>query len=130
MHFGVDMFPRDILTTRDAYKTIAQSAEALGCDFLSVSDHVIVPRSQNSDYPYSERRKVGWRRIRILLRDADRDDVPGCLYGTHQGLVIDNGRSTAPRYTDGKDSFINGCVVEWPGPFGHWCWLVARGVRN
>jgi alkanesulfonate monooxygenase SsuD/methylene tetrahydromethanopterin reductase-like flavin-dependent oxidoreductase (luciferase family) len=54
MHFGVDMFPRDILTTRDAYKTIAQSAEALGCDFLSVSDHVIVPRSQYSDYPYSE----------------------------------------------------------------------------
>ena len=54
MHFGVNMFPRDMLTTRGAYKTIAQSAEALGYDFLSVSDHVIVPRSQNSDYPYSE----------------------------------------------------------------------------
>ena len=54
MHFGLNMFPRDMLTTGDAYKTIAQSAEQFGYDFLSVSDHVVVPRSQNSTYPYSE----------------------------------------------------------------------------
>lgn len=54
MKFGVNLFPRDMLKTREAYKAVAQSAEDLGYDFLSVSDHVIVPQEQNSPYPYSE----------------------------------------------------------------------------
>ena len=54
MRFGVNLFSRDMLKTREAYKVVAQSAEDSGFDFLSVSDHVIVPQVQNSPYPYSE----------------------------------------------------------------------------
>jgi probable F420-dependent oxidoreductase len=43
-----------MLKTGEAYRCVARAAEALGYDFLSVSDHVIVPREQNSPYPYSE----------------------------------------------------------------------------
>lgn len=54
MRFGINMFPRELMTSREAYLTIAHSAEAFGYDFLSVSDHVVVPRANSSDYPYSE----------------------------------------------------------------------------
>ena len=54
MRLGVNMFPRELMTSRDAYLAIAHSAEAFGYDFLSVSDHVVVPRANSSDYPYSE----------------------------------------------------------------------------
>ncbi len=54
MRFGLNMFPRQLLTSREAYLAIAQSAEAFGYDFLSVSDHVVVPRVNSSDYPYSD----------------------------------------------------------------------------
>ncbi len=54
MRIGLNLFPRDMLKTREAYKTVAQSAEELGFEFLSVSDHVIVPQKQDSPYPYSE----------------------------------------------------------------------------
>ena len=54
MNFGVNLFPRDMLKTGEAYRSVARAAEDLGYDFLSVSDHVIVPQEQNSPYPYSE----------------------------------------------------------------------------
>lgn len=54
MKFGVNTAPRGLMVTREAYKTVAQSAENFGYNFLSVSDHVIVPSSNDSDYPYSE----------------------------------------------------------------------------
>ena len=54
MNFGVNLFPRDMLKTGEAYRSVARAAEELGYDFLSVSDHVIGPQEQNSPYPYSE----------------------------------------------------------------------------
>jgi probable F420-dependent oxidoreductase len=54
MKFGINTAARGALGTRDAYMSIAQKAESCGFDFLSVSDHVVVPRKIGSDYPYSE----------------------------------------------------------------------------
>ncbi|MGI9423246.1 MAG: TIGR03619 family F420-dependent LLM class oxidoreductase [Hyphomicrobiaceae bacterium] len=54
MRFGVNTAPRGLMVSREAYMTTAQSAERLGYDFLSVSDHVVVPRANDSDYPYAE----------------------------------------------------------------------------
>ena len=53
MRFGVNLFPRDMLKTGEAYKTVAQTAEELGYDFLSVSDHVIVPQDIRANHLYS-----------------------------------------------------------------------------
>ena len=59
MKFGVNTAPRGLTVSREAYKSVAQAAETFGYDFLSVSDHVVVPRSNESDYPYSEDAKWG-----------------------------------------------------------------------
>lgn len=54
MRFGVNTSPRGLMVSREAYMTVAQSAESFGYDFLSISDHVVVPRANESAYPYSE----------------------------------------------------------------------------
>lgn len=54
MEFGINTGARGIMSTRDAYIRIGQLADRSGYDFLSVSDHVIVPDSFDSEYPYSE----------------------------------------------------------------------------
>ncbi len=54
MKFGLNTSPRGLMSTRDAYLTIAQLADRMGYDFLSVSDHVVVPNTIESTYPYSE----------------------------------------------------------------------------
>ena len=59
MKLGVNTSPRPPFNSREAYRTVAQTAERLGFDFLSVSDHVVVPRENVSRYPYNEEGKLG-----------------------------------------------------------------------
>jgi probable F420-dependent oxidoreductase len=54
MDFGINTFTRGATETRDGYMMIAQAADRLGFGFLSVNDHVVVPRDFHSKYPYSE----------------------------------------------------------------------------
>jgi probable F420-dependent oxidoreductase len=59
MEFGVNTSPRGALSSRQTYINVAQAAERLGFGFLSVSDHVVVPRENSSRYPYNEEGKLG-----------------------------------------------------------------------
>lgn len=52
--FGVNTSTRGAMTTRAAYRNVAQAAEKHGYGFISVNDHVVVPRDIGSRYPYSE----------------------------------------------------------------------------
>lgn len=54
MKFGVNTGARGIMGKRESYITVSQLAERVGFDFLSVSDHVVVPSQIGSTYPYSE----------------------------------------------------------------------------
>lgn len=54
MKLGINTGARGVMSTRKAYMTVAQLAEKSGFDFISVSDHVIVPSHNESEYPYSE----------------------------------------------------------------------------
>lgn len=54
MKLGINTGARGTMGTREAYKTVAQLAERIGFDFISVSDHVVVPAQIGSTYPYSE----------------------------------------------------------------------------
>jgi probable F420-dependent oxidoreductase len=54
MKFGINTGARGTMGSRKAYMTVAQLAERIGFDFISVSDHVVVPASIGSTYPYSE----------------------------------------------------------------------------
>jgi probable F420-dependent oxidoreductase len=53
MDVGLTIPTRGPLATPDAIGTLLRRAEALGFAHLSVSDHVVVPRSIDSRYPYS-----------------------------------------------------------------------------
>jgi probable F420-dependent oxidoreductase len=54
MDVGLTIPTRGPLATPDAIETLVRQAEELGFAHLSVSDHVVVPRSIQSRYPYSE----------------------------------------------------------------------------
>lgn len=58
MRFGVNILSRGPMATRDGYIGVAEAAERLGFDFVSVNDHVVVPGDIASRYPYSE--DGGW----------------------------------------------------------------------
>ena len=53
MEFGLHLPHVGPLATREGITAFAQLAEELGFDALWVSDHVVVPRSLDSRYPYS-----------------------------------------------------------------------------
>jgi len=53
MKFGLSTLTRGLLTTRAAYQAVAKAAENAGFDFLSVSDHIVVPADLKSAYPYA-----------------------------------------------------------------------------
>ncbi len=54
MDFGVATVTRGVLETREGYIAVASQAEKLGFGFISVNDHVVVPRDIASRYPYSD----------------------------------------------------------------------------
>jgi probable F420-dependent oxidoreductase len=54
MKFGLSTVTRGIFTTRENYMAVAKAAERAGFDFLSVSDHLIVPGTLRSRYPYTQ----------------------------------------------------------------------------
>ena len=54
MDFGVATVSRGECATREGYLAVAEAAEGLGFGFVSVNDHVVVPRDIASRYPYSE----------------------------------------------------------------------------
>jgi len=54
MDFGVATSSRGVLGNREGYIAVGEAAERLGFGFISVNDHVIVPREIASRYPYSE----------------------------------------------------------------------------
>jgi probable F420-dependent oxidoreductase len=53
MRFGLSIPHRGPLANPQAIRAIAEQAEALGFDVLTVSDHIVVPRNIQSTYPYS-----------------------------------------------------------------------------
>lgn len=54
MKFGFTVPTRGNLATPEAIRRVVQEGEKLGFDFASVNDHIVVPRSIDSRYPYTE----------------------------------------------------------------------------
>jgi len=53
MHFGISLPGRGPLATPDALVKLAEKADALRFSSLFVTDHVVIPTSYSSPYPYS-----------------------------------------------------------------------------
>ena len=54
MKFGLAAPHRGPLSNADDLRLIAERAEQLGYDYLSVSDHIVIPRQIADNYPYSD----------------------------------------------------------------------------
>jgi len=50
---GFSLQGRGVLADRDAITTLAQRADALGCDSIWVTDRLLIPVKSASSYPYS-----------------------------------------------------------------------------
>ena len=60
MQFGLSLPNRGPLATPEDMREIAVQAEALGYGYLTVSDHIVVPRKIDANYPYSETGEFRW----------------------------------------------------------------------
>ena len=60
MEFGLSIPNRGPLAAADTIKMIAQKAEGLGYGYIAVSDHIVVPRKIDPNYPYSETGEFRW----------------------------------------------------------------------
>ena len=130
MKFGVNTAPRGLTVSREAYKSIAQAAESFGYDFLSVSDHVVVPRSNDSDYPYSEDAKWGGgasgfslemlTTLSFLAGCTDRINLLSSV------MVVPH----RPALADRQDPCVDGPARQRPHPCRRRGRLAARGVRG
>ena len=54
MEFGFGMPTRGPLARPDTMATLAQRGEEMGFGIISVSDHIVIPKTIDSRYPYSE----------------------------------------------------------------------------
>ncbi len=54
MHFGWSLPSRGTLANRESVKVLTQKAEELGFDSIWVSDHVVLPTTSKSRYPYDQ----------------------------------------------------------------------------
>ena len=61
MKFGMSAPNRGPVGTAENLRALAASAEDLGYEYLTVSDHIVVPRSIDPNYPYSETGEFRWK---------------------------------------------------------------------
>ena len=104
MDFGIATSTVGAAGNREGYIAVAEGAERLGFGFISVNDHVIVPRGIASRYPYSETGEWAGRtagecldQLSMLAFLAGRTERVRLLYVCH-------GRATAPSRSDGQDA--------------------------
>ena len=64
MKFGVNMISRGPLATAENMARVAQRAEALGFDAAFISDHIVIPKSMPSNYPYHPEGQFPWETAR------------------------------------------------------------------
>ena len=87
MDVGLTIPTRGPLATPDSIATLARRAEELGFDHLSVSDHLVVPRSIDSRYPYSESGSLARRGLGRMPRAVH---AAGLARGDHQQAPPDH----------------------------------------
>ena len=54
MEYGFLLAMRGPMATPEAMATLARRGEEMGFDIIGLSDHIVIPRSFSSRYPYSE----------------------------------------------------------------------------
>ena len=58
MDFGFNIPPRGPLASRDNIIALSRLGEKLGFSYIAIPDHIIIPRTIASPYPYNVERKM------------------------------------------------------------------------
>jgi probable F420-dependent oxidoreductase len=64
MKFGLSLITRGPLAKAEHMTRFVQRAEALGYDWVSISDHIVIPKAMPSNYPYHPDGEFDWRGAR------------------------------------------------------------------
>jgi len=64
MQIGFNLPISGPLSSPETMVRIAQQGEALGYDYLTRTDHIVLPNLRVPGYPYSESWRILWRRPR------------------------------------------------------------------
>lgn len=64
MKFGVNLINRGEMATPENMARIAQRAEALGFDSITLSDHIVIPKAMPRNYPYHPSGEFSWQAAR------------------------------------------------------------------
>jgi len=64
MQIGFNLPISGPLSSPETMVRIAQQGEALGYDYLTLTDHIVLPNLRVPGYPYSESWRILWRRPR------------------------------------------------------------------
>jgi probable F420-dependent oxidoreductase len=64
MKFGLNLVNRGPLARPELMTRFVQRAEALGFDWVTISDHIVIPRAMPENYPYHPEGKFSWESAR------------------------------------------------------------------
>ena len=104
MDFGVATLTRGALGNRKGYLAAAEAAERLGYGFISVNDHIVVPRDIASRYPYSESGEWAARTAGECLDQLATLGLPGGAHRAAAAAHLGDGGAAAPSRADRQDA--------------------------
>ena len=130
MEFGFGVPSRGPLASLENLVALAQKGEELGFDIISVSDHVVVPNSIDSTYPYNETgefTQLGRRRVHGA---ADHHRLPCGRDLFDQAADLGYGAAAPQSRPDGEDACDDRRAL--PGQIDRRLWsrLDEGGVRG
>ncbi len=114
----------------DSVRRIITEGEALGFDYATVSDHIMVPRNLESKYPYTDSGEfpagtaAAW--LEQLTTTAYIAALTSRLRFVMSVMVVPH----RPAGTDGENPRHDRLSVERSPHPRHWRRLVPRGIRG
>ena len=130
MEIGFNAPTTGALIEPDSLRRIITEGEALGFDYITISDHIMVPRNLGSKYPYTETGEfpagtpAAWLEQLTTTAYIAAIDEEAALRPVGDGGAAPSGRA------DREDAVDNRLPVEGPADPGHRRRLVPRGVRG
>ena len=130
MDFGVATLTRGALGNRKGYVAVAEAAERLRYGFISVNDHIVVPRDIASRYPYSESGEWAARTAGDCL---DQLATLAFLGGAHRAVAaadLGDGGAAAPSGAHRQNAGDHRRALRGPAHRRLRRGLAQRGVRG
>ena len=114
MEFGFGVPSRGPLASLENLVALAQKGEELEFDIISVSDHVVVPNSIDSTYPYNETGEFTSSVDGEYMEQLITIELPCGRDLVHQAADLGHGAATPQPRADRKDAGDNRRAL--PGP--------------